>query len=653
MIDRSILLYGTAEPRPKSIQLAAGPVTATFEDGQLRWIRFGGVEVIRAIAFLVRDRNWSTANPEISNLALDQMPDSFTLEFDARCPTIDGDFVWHGSFRGQSDGTLTCLGQGHPKQDFVTGRTGFVILHPLPGTVGRTMTIEHTDGSREDTIVPAEIVPNQVFMNVRALTHSPCPGVAATIRMEGDTWETEDHRNWTDASLKTYCRPLSLPWPYEIKKGQTVSQSVKLSFSGPSHAQVKTSKAVLLELGSARRPMPEIGLSVLPEDAEHATEVAALIKRAAIPCLNCRIDLRTSSWPNTLPHYRKLLDRTEARMTLEIILAGAAAPMDELILVARAAESEGIVPSAVIATPAADLQSYPPGTPFPEGVPSFVDLAAAARSAFPAARIGGGMLSNFTELNRKRPPRGVFDFVSHATSALVHAADDRSVMETIESVAHILRSTQAIIGGQPYRIGPSHIGNSFNPYGTSVTPNPDNCRVTMARMDPRQRGLFGAAWHLGYLTQAVDAGIEGITMASPVGEFGIVYRPLPHRQQWYDEAKSALVYPVYHVMAGVASAVGKPGVQVTSAAPDRVRAIAWKADGKLHVWLANQTDQSVDVEVRGLAAAGVSMLDETTFEAAASDPGFMNAGSPRARDTLSLSAYAVGRLILEDHSCER
>ena len=39
--------------------------------------------------------------------------------------------------------------------------------------------------------------------------------------MEGDTWETEDHRNWTDASFKTYSRPLSLPYPYAIAKGET------------------------------------------------------------------------------------------------------------------------------------------------------------------------------------------------------------------------------------------------------------------------------------------------------------------------------------------------------------------------------------------------------------------------------------------------
>ena len=47
------------------------------------------------------------------------------------------------------------------------------------------------------------------------------PGVFATVRMEGDAFEMEDHRNWTDASFKTYVRPLALPWPYVLPAGRS------------------------------------------------------------------------------------------------------------------------------------------------------------------------------------------------------------------------------------------------------------------------------------------------------------------------------------------------------------------------------------------------------------------------------------------------
>ena len=51
-------LFGTREPAVDSRQLQAGPLSAILEDGNLRTIRFMGHEVLRAIAFLVRDKDW-------------------------------------------------------------------------------------------------------------------------------------------------------------------------------------------------------------------------------------------------------------------------------------------------------------------------------------------------------------------------------------------------------------------------------------------------------------------------------------------------------------------------------------------------------------------------------------------------------------------
>lgn len=645
MSDRNVILYGTSEPPPKFIELKAGPVRATFDGGQLRWIKVGGVEVIRAIAFLIRDRNWSTASALLSNVSLDQREDSFTLEFDARCPTIDGDFLWHGSFSGKSDGSITCIGRGHPERDFVTGRTGFVILHPLRGTVGETLTIEHTDGTVEKAHMPEAIVPDQPFFNVRAMTHQPLPGVRATIRMEGDAWETEDHRNWTDASLKTYCRPLSLPWPYEIPAGQEVRQSVLLSFEGRLPEAGPVPHAVSVTVGEERGRVPALGLSVLPEDAEKAAGSSELVASAGFSHLNVRLDLRHDKWHSPLAHYRSLADRARTQVVLEIILAGDRPPSEELGPVAETVNEAGLRPEAVVVTPAQDLQSYPPGTPFPEGVPSYESLAAAARKAFPKARIGGGMLSNFTELNRKRPPTGVFDFIVHATSGLVHAADDRSVMETLESIGHIIRATKKIAGKASYRIGPSHIGNSFNPYGSSVTPNPENRRVTMARVEPRHRGLFGAAWHLGFLSQVADGGLEAATMASPVGEFGIAYAPGPHAQPLYDEATPApLVYPLYHVLAGVAKGAGNARVELLSGDTDRVRGLAWRDGKTLHVWLANMTVDDLVLDVSGIPAGSAVVLDEVSFAEAIGDPAFMQQRGTAFDRSLVLPAYAVAHV---------
>ncbi|MEO7223041.1 MAG: hypothetical protein ABIY37_11255, partial [Devosia sp.] len=328
MNEHLIKLYGTEEPSPPQRALTAGPVTVTLENGQLRWIRIGEAEAIRAVAFLIRDRNWSTATPDITDLIIDESGGGFRVTFTARCPTIDGDFVWRGEFTGSPDGTLTFVGAGAPSgDDFRTGRTGFVILHPLAGVVGGKVKIEHMDASLETVRVPEEIVPDQVFVLIRAVSHKPMRGVSAAIRMEGDSWESEDHRNWTDASLKTYCRPLSLPYPYLIGKGEVVRHTVTVKFDGKLPSAPATAPGpVTVKLGAASGKMPAVGISVLPEEAKAAAKAVLLVAAAGLQHLNCRVDLRQKGWKKPLADYAKLAIGTGADVVLEVIIPGQGTP---------------------------------------------------------------------------------------------------------------------------------------------------------------------------------------------------------------------------------------------------------------------------------------------------------------------------------------
>src|SRR3546814_19790057 len=90
------------------------------------------------------------------------------------------------------------------------------------------------------------------------------------------------------------------------------------------------------------------------------------------------------------------------------------------------------------------------------------------------------MFSYFTELNRKRPPVGLLDFVSHATCPIVHAADDRSVIQKLEAIPHIVRSAREIVGEAPYRLGHSPNGMRPTPFGSPTLEKPDSesCRVS-------------------------------------------------------------------------------------------------------------------------------------------------------------------------------
>ena len=60
MTADAFLLYGTRVFEAEPVRLSAGPLSADFVNGNLRTIRHGGIEVLRAIAYIVRDRDWGT-----------------------------------------------------------------------------------------------------------------------------------------------------------------------------------------------------------------------------------------------------------------------------------------------------------------------------------------------------------------------------------------------------------------------------------------------------------------------------------------------------------------------------------------------------------------------------------------------------------------
>jgi hypothetical protein len=142
-----------------------------------------------------------------------------------------------------------------------------------------------------------------------------------------------------------------------------------------------------------------------------------------------------------------------AAMELQIVVPSVADFAADLTAAAAAVHRAGLTPEAVAVSSAADLKSTTPGQAWPPA-PPLDALYRAARTAFPGVRLIGGMFSFFTELNRKRPPLQDIDAVGFATSALVHAADDLSVMETLQALPAIAASARAIAGERPFVVGP-------------------------------------------------------------------------------------------------------------------------------------------------------------------------------------------------------
>ncbi len=676
--SRAIALFGTDEPVASPKTLRAGPLVVEFDNGALRYVKVGGKEAIRNIAFVVRDQNWGTYNPVIENLKIGQGPNSFEISFDAICKDASQELRYSAKITGASDGTLRFEGIGKAITDVLTNRTGFVVLHPVDGVAGCPVEVLRVDGSREATSFPEFIDPACPFQDLRALTHEVLPGVKVTCRMEGDIFETEDHRNWNDASFKTYVRPLALPWPYPIKAGETVEQAVTLTLSGdaPVISSDDGVRAIELRIGDEAGVMPAIGLSLPPEQDRAVLATIEPVKTLAPQFFVCPFDSRiadgapkgmagprVSTFPLDDPRlngrgevmamFKAMADATGAELVLEAVVAcrdeNGAPSADEatmrrdMELIRAAAADAGVTFRKVAVSPAADLKCTLPGSVWPP-CPDAAAIYAAARAAFPGVPLGGGMFSFFTELNRKRPPVELLDFITHTTCPTVHACDDVTVMENLEALPHIIKSTRAFAGGLPYRVGPSAIGARDNPYGPAPTPNPQNGRVALARMDPRQRGLFGAAWNLGYVAHMARGQVDAVALSAPVGEFGVAYAKMDYAQPWFDQRSSG-VYPVYHVLRGMAAAAGRPMLETSLSDGATVQAVAYRNKGMTTVWLANLTGEPQQVVIDGLDGieGRVARLDLDSFITATAGPDGLKAVDA-AVGRLDLGAYAVVEL---------
>src|SRR5207253_2179233 len=142
------------------------------------------------------------------------------------------DFVWRGSIEGRPDGTIRYEMDGEARSTFRRNRIGICVLHPPRECAGAPYRVEHDAGRVEQGVFPKLISPHQPIMDIRALSHEVLPGVWARVAFEGDVFEMEDQRNWTDASFKTYSTPLALPYPVEIAAGTRVRQAITLSLEG-------------------------------------------------------------------------------------------------------------------------------------------------------------------------------------------------------------------------------------------------------------------------------------------------------------------------------------------------------------------------------------------------------------------------------------
>ena len=587
-----IVLYGTDEKVEPPILLKAGGFEVELDCGNLRHVRIAGTEAIRAVSFIVRDRNWGTYTPSMTGLDVDQRDDGFSVGYAAE--VLDGDrrFRFRATIEGRAD-RIIFSAEGETPSGFETCRTGFVVLHPLAGVAGEKVTVEHVDGTMAERRFPDLIDPVQPMSDLRALTHTIAPGVRVTCRMEGDTFEMEDQRNWCDASFKTYVRPLSRPWPYRIAPDEGLRQSVTLTVAGEIRPRASATETVV-SIGETIGLAPKLGLGLDPSEVKSTQRLLSRLADLGPAILVCHFDPRRSHDKAVLEEMASIAGALGAEPWLEAVIADAQGFEAEIAALGAMVEALGSPFRSVLLTPAADLKSTTPGQPWPPAPPPGA-FYRAARSAFPSVRVGGGMASSFTELNRKRPPLDDLDFVGFTTMSLIHAADDKSIIQGLEALPAIARSARAIAGRLPVVVGPSSIGLRLNPYGAAPLPNPDNKRLPMALNDPRHRGQLGAAWALAYYARLATAGIEAVMLGSTTGPFGMVHTEQAWPTPGFD--REGMPYPICTTLQALSRLSGQTLRRVTVSNPVLIEAVAAEGRSGRELILANLTDSDQQVRL--------------------------------------------------------
>ncbi len=632
-----ILYHGADQPLPQMIPLRAGPLSLLYDNGDLRYIRIGEHEILRRIYVAVRDHNWGTIPAALYDVAIEARVDSFTIHYVAHHQQGVIDFSWAAVIEGAPDGTIRFSFDGEAHSTFQRNRIGFCVLHPMD-CAGVSCTVEQADGRLADGKFPELIAPHQPFFNMTAITHDVLPGLQAEVRFEGDVFEMEDQRNWTDASYKTYCTPLGLPFPVTVQAGDHIRQAVTLRLVGAVPELAADKAALTITFGKRVHALPPIGLA-LASHGESLTDKEIQRLRALKPG-HLRVELRLNE-PDMEIWLRRAAGEGQAlQMRLEMALFVTDEAETELTLLRKLLDDIQPAVSHFIVHHQGEKSTQAAWTRLAREILGDYNGGTA---------IGGGTAAFFAELNRERPPASGMDFVVYSINPQVHAFENADLTETLAAGGATVETALDFSGGKSIFVTPVTLKMRFNPNATG--PEPETLPGELPpQVDARQMSLYGAGWTLGSIKYLAESGAARLTYYETTGWLGVMERetgsPLP--EQFPSLAGG--VFPLYHVLADLAEFAGGDIVQARSTEPLAVDALLLNRDTSW-LLLANFTAERQRVslpDVRG--AIHVRFLDETTVIEAMRDPeGWRGqAGTPvMAGDdglTIDLLPYAVARL---------
>jgi D-apionolactonase len=628
--DQNLLYYGSSEPLAERERLRAGPLEMYFRSGELRYIKSRDSEIIRSIYSTVRDRNWRTIVPQISIEEKKIDEDSFYIRFRSVHERGDIHFYWIGTIEGRADGTVLFNMEGEAVNTFLTNRTGFCVLHPAE-VEGQPCSVEHTDGSITEAQFPHHISPHQPFFNIRSISHNITERCRAVVRFEGDIFEMEDQRNWTDASFKTYCTPLALPYPLELKKGEKVVQRITLTIDGDlSYSPPKAASNQITIDQSAVTPLPSLGLSS-SEKPLTSWQIEQL-RKLQLTHLRLNLDLTdvdTQAFMRVVQESRSIGTKLE----LAIFHTGRSEERDLLRDLLK--ESAPYI-ARMLLFDKMELHT----------TPASLKTIQELRESFPNLSIGGGTDGYFTELNRDRPEASSLDEVCYSLNPQVHTFDNESLVETLPIQAATIENARLFSADKPLIVTPVTLKPGIKPYGVNQRPV-EIIDGLPNDVDVRQNSLFGAAWTAGSIKYLSEAGASSLTYFETSGWRGIMSEEeISGRFQTLKRS----VYPVYHIIRDIAEFKNGVVIKSLSSSPLKFDSLVLMNNNQLATLLFNFTteEQQVAVDIVGRAQTIRRLNAENALMAMTDPEGYRGKLEPAEKSAgpleISLAPFEIIRI---------
>lgn len=621
----------------------------SFLNGEIRYLRFAGVEIVRRIFVAVRDAGWNTIPGVVKQCRFEEDEGLNRVLFSSIHRNVGIHYTWNGVFEGHADGTFRFSMRGMAHGDFQYNKIGICVLLPLERYVGEAFRASGPTGQITGRLPASNSVAPQVLTNgfetglFKPFTRfevDPHGHFSVKLQFDGDLFEMEDERNWTDGSLKIYSTPIAYGYPYTAAAGQSFAQSLVLAVgkggSDDRPSALRPAKPHPARLDIEPRGMnafPLLGLGLADGDAGFSAREALLLSALNLCHLRVDVHLSDHGWAAVLARATKAAAQVGASLELALFLNDESSSQLKMLrpilrnchvaryLVFHEKQAEvGSTSKRWLETARRELDDGSDRPPFAGGVDRY-----------------------FNELNRNNPDASTLetmDAVCFPVTPQAHFFDDDSLVEALQGQLATVLSARSLCNGLPVIVSPVTLRSRIimaTEGQEAAFRRGEQLRWKWAKdqfaasvergelpgsVDPRQMSLFGAAWTVGSLAALSTVGVSSITYFETVGWKGVIEKAVRNGVPGQFHSFPGMVFPLYHVFRAIAPFRAGAVREVSASERLSLTGIAIVLEDKLLVIASNLTTSRQRVSIGPLPDGSVQLwrLNERTAPLAATSP---------------------------------